>query len=88
MFEDFGRGFGLWRPFGRSMLDVPASAGKACASKLFAVAMCCSTVALASPRTMPSVAIKKRRERVWTRFSEEQPSRCEELFNSASGTLQ
>ena len=28
-----------------------ASAGKACASKLFAVAMCCSTVAPARPRT-------------------------------------
>ncbi len=25
MFEDFGRGLGLWRPFGRSMLDVRPS---------------------------------------------------------------
>ncbi len=25
MFEDFGRGFGLWRPFGRSILDVKPS---------------------------------------------------------------
>ena len=25
MFEDFDRGFGLWRPFGRSMLDVRPS---------------------------------------------------------------
>ncbi len=25
MFEDFGRGFGLWRPFGRSTLDIKPS---------------------------------------------------------------
>ncbi len=24
MFEDFGRGFGLWRPFGRSPIDLPS----------------------------------------------------------------
>lgn len=24
MFEDFGRGFGMWRPFGRSLIDMPS----------------------------------------------------------------
>jgi HSP20 family protein len=24
MFEDFGRGFGMWRPFGRSLTDMPS----------------------------------------------------------------
>jgi HSP20 family protein len=39
MFEDFGRGFGMWRPFGRSMLG-PSSAFEGVWGKAPAVDVC------------------------------------------------